>query len=210
MPSEIVADSRATSPGIRTLSCRTGAGSRKLSLGIGALQLMLDRGELKDWFHSSEIWIEATVAGLGFYLFTVHTATTGERSFLNGDLLKSANFVAGTLLMFIVGLIMTGTSDKRKRAVSKNIVYVAGHLGCESLCATGEPEFRAVFGAWCRPVGVLGRRARPRLVNEALGRHIQRTSFAASRSVDVERGLPACWFSRQRNLVIDRLGVVGE
>jgi MFS transporter, DHA2 family, multidrug resistance protein len=26
-----------------------------LSLGIGALQLMLDRGELKDWFDSSEI-----------------------------------------------------------------------------------------------------------------------------------------------------------
>jgi MFS transporter, DHA2 family, multidrug resistance protein len=81
-----------------------------LSLGIGALQLMLDRGELKDWFHSSEIWIEATVAGLRLYLFTVHTATTGERSFLNRDLLKSANFVAGTLLMFCVGLIMTGTS----------------------------------------------------------------------------------------------------
>src|SRR5271168_4590720 len=81
-----------------------------LSLGIGALQLMLDRGELKDWFHSSEIWIEATVAGLGFYLFTVHTATTGEHSFINRDLLKSANFVAGTLLMFCVGLIMTGTS----------------------------------------------------------------------------------------------------
>ena len=50
-----------------------------------------------------------SVAGLGFYLFTVHTATTGERSFLNRDLLKSANFVAGTLLMFCVGLIMTGT-----------------------------------------------------------------------------------------------------
>jgi len=29
---------------------------------------MLDRGELKDWFDSSEIWIEATVSGLGFYL----------------------------------------------------------------------------------------------------------------------------------------------
>src|SRR5881227_2146110 len=80
-----------------------------LSLGIGALQLMLDRGELKDWFDSSEIWIEATVAGLGFYLFAVHTATTDGASFLNRDLLKSANFVAGTLLMFSVGLIMTGT-----------------------------------------------------------------------------------------------------
>jgi len=57
-----------------------------LSLGIGALQLMLDRGQTKDWFHSSEIWIEATVAGLGFYLFAVHTVTTDERSFLNRDL----------------------------------------------------------------------------------------------------------------------------
>src|SRR6202171_3564669 len=79
-----------------------------LSLGIGALQLMLDRGELKDWFHSSEIWVEATVAGLGFYLFTVHTATTDERSFLNRDLLKSANFVAGTVLVFCAGLIQSG------------------------------------------------------------------------------------------------------
>jgi DHA2 family multidrug resistance protein len=69
---------------------------------------MLDRGELKDWFHSTEIWIEATIAGLGFYLFAVHTATTGERSFLNRDLLRSPNFVAGTLMMFAVGLIMTG------------------------------------------------------------------------------------------------------
>ena len=60
-----------------------------LSLGIGALQLMLDRGELKDWFNSSESWIEATVAGLGFYLFTVHTATTDGRSFLNRELLTS-------------------------------------------------------------------------------------------------------------------------
>jgi DHA2 family multidrug resistance protein len=80
-----------------------------LSLGIGALQLMLDRGELKDWFDSSEICIEATVAGLGFYLFIVHTATADDHSFLNRDLLKSANFMAGTLLMFCGGLIMTGT-----------------------------------------------------------------------------------------------------
>jgi len=84
-------------------------GFLSLSVGIGGLQLMLDRGELKDWFHSSEIWVEATVTALGFYLFAVHTATTGERSFLNRDLLKSPNFVAGTMLMFSVGAIMTGT-----------------------------------------------------------------------------------------------------
>jgi DHA2 family multidrug resistance protein len=40
-----------------------GLGFAMLSLGVGSLQLMLDRGQLKDWFHSTEIWIEATVAG---------------------------------------------------------------------------------------------------------------------------------------------------
>ena len=69
--------------------------------------MMLDRGELKDWFGSTEIWIEAAIAGLGFYLFIVHTATAGDRSFLNRELLKNLNFVAGTLLMFLVGAILT-------------------------------------------------------------------------------------------------------
>jgi len=38
----------------------------------------------------------------------VHTATTDGRSFLNRELLTSPNFVAGTALMFVGGLIMTG------------------------------------------------------------------------------------------------------
>jgi MFS transporter, DHA2 family, multidrug resistance protein len=84
-------------------------GFAMLSIGIGALQLMLDRGQLKDWFHSTEIWIEATIAALCFYLLIVHTITAGERSFLNRELLKSPNFVAGSLLMFGVGMILSGT-----------------------------------------------------------------------------------------------------
>ena len=79
-----------------------------LSVAVGTLQLMLDRGSVKDWFGSTEIWIEATIAGLAFYLFLVHTVTTSGASFLNRELLKSGNFVAGTILMFTVGLIMTG------------------------------------------------------------------------------------------------------
>lgn len=84
-------------------------GFAMLSLAVGALQLLLDRGETKDWFHSTEIWIETTIAALGFYLLIVHTATTGERSFLSRELLKSSNFVAGSLLMFAVGVILSGT-----------------------------------------------------------------------------------------------------
>jgi MFS transporter, DHA2 family, multidrug resistance protein len=84
-------------------------GFTTLSIAIGALQMMLDRGELKDWFGSTEIWVEAAVAGVAGYLFVVHTATAGERSFLNRDLLKNANFAVGTILMFFVGGILSGT-----------------------------------------------------------------------------------------------------
>jgi MFS transporter, DHA2 family, multidrug resistance protein len=86
-----------------------GFGFAMLSLGVGALQLMLDRGQLKDWFHSTEIWVEAAIAAVCFYLLAVHTATASERSFLNRELLKSPNFVAGSLLMFGVGMILSGT-----------------------------------------------------------------------------------------------------
>jgi len=84
-------------------------GFAMLTLAVGSLQMMLDRGQLKDWFHSTEIWIEATVAALCFYLLLVHTMTAGERSFLNRELMKSPNFVAGSLLMFGVGMILSGT-----------------------------------------------------------------------------------------------------
>jgi MFS transporter, DHA2 family, multidrug resistance protein len=84
-------------------------GFAMLTLAVGSLQLMLDRGQLKDWFHSTEIWIEMTVAGLCFYLLLVHTMTAGERSFLNRELMKSPNFVAGSLLMFGVGMILSGS-----------------------------------------------------------------------------------------------------
>ena len=84
-------------------------GFATLSLAIGALQMLLDRGELKDWFGSTEIWIEATLAGLALYLFVIHTVTAGERSFLNRELLRDANCVVGTVLMFLVGLPLYGT-----------------------------------------------------------------------------------------------------
>ena len=80
-----------------------------LSIAVGALQMLLDRGELKDWFNSTEIWVEAIVSGIAFYLFIVHTTTASDRSFINLDLLKSPNFMAGTLLMFFVGGILSGT-----------------------------------------------------------------------------------------------------
>jgi len=74
-----------------------------LSLAIGALQVLLDRGEQLDWFGSGEILIEAIVAASALYLFLVHTFTADE-PFVKPALFRDRNFVAGTLFIFIVGV----------------------------------------------------------------------------------------------------------
>jgi len=74
-----------------------------LSLAIGALQIMLDRGEQKDWFGSPEIVIEAIVAAVAFYLFLVHTFTT-DKPFVKPALFRDRNFAAGVLFVSVIGL----------------------------------------------------------------------------------------------------------
>jgi DHA2 family multidrug resistance protein len=80
-----------------------------LSAGLGALQLMLDRGFSKDWFSSPEIIIEAAVAGLGFYLFIVHMLTA-EKPFIPPQVFKDVGFLSGFATMFAVGVVLLGSS----------------------------------------------------------------------------------------------------
>jgi DHA2 family multidrug resistance protein len=74
-----------------------------LSVAIGALQILLDRGEQLDWFASGEIWIEAIVASAAFYIFLVHTFTS-DNPFVRPALFRDRNFAAGTLFVAVVGL----------------------------------------------------------------------------------------------------------
>ena len=91
--------------------------------------MLLDRGELKDWFHSTEIWVEATVAGLALYLFVVHTITTSERPFLNRDLLRDPNFVTGNVLMFFIGVIMFATLALQPTMLQQSMNYPVATAG---------------------------------------------------------------------------------
>jgi MFS transporter, DHA2 family, multidrug resistance protein len=84
-------------------------GFTTLSVAIAAFQIMLDRGQLMDWFGSAEIWIEATIAAVAFYLFVIHMLTTTEQRFVSPALFKDRNFVAGNVFIFIVGLVLFAT-----------------------------------------------------------------------------------------------------
>jgi DHA2 family multidrug resistance protein len=76
-----------------------------LSIAVGALQVFLDRGPIKDWFSSSEIQLEAAIAALAFYLFVVHTLTT-PRPFIRFALYKDRNFLSGNVLIFVIGVVL--------------------------------------------------------------------------------------------------------
>ncbi len=79
-----------------------------LGLAIGALQMMLDRGQTLDWFNSTEVMIEAMLAGTALYLFIAHMFTH-EHPFLEPGLFRDRNFALGLVFMFIIGIILLST-----------------------------------------------------------------------------------------------------
>jgi DHA2 family multidrug resistance protein len=79
-----------------------------LSLAIGALQMMLDRGESQDWFSSHEIMFEAILAIGAFYLFVAHMFTS-EHPYVEPGLFRDRNFSIGLIFIFIVGVILLAT-----------------------------------------------------------------------------------------------------
>jgi DHA2 family multidrug resistance protein len=80
-------------------------GFAMLSLGVGALQLMLDRGAEVDWFSSPEIWIELGLALTGFWVFVVHLAT-GRDTFIDPRIFADRNFVTGLVFIFVIGIVL--------------------------------------------------------------------------------------------------------
>jgi MFS transporter, DHA2 family, multidrug resistance protein len=84
-------------------------GFAALGAGLGALQLMLDRGTSQDWFGSSEIVIEAIVAGLGLYVFAVHMFTA-EKTFIPREIFRDRNFLFSLFLMFMIGMVMLAST----------------------------------------------------------------------------------------------------
>ena len=80
-----------------------------LAIAIGALQMVLDRGQILDWFTSREIVVLAVVAGLALYLFVVHLCTS-ERPFLPLALFRDRNFVSAIVMVFCLSGVMQATS----------------------------------------------------------------------------------------------------
>jgi DHA2 family multidrug resistance protein len=83
-------------------------GFAALAIGIGSMQLALDRGEQLDWFNSPEIIAESIIAVIGFYYFLAHSLTT-DRPFVQFAIFKDRNFFTGCVFMAVMGLVLYST-----------------------------------------------------------------------------------------------------
>ena len=79
-----------------------------LALSVGSLQLVLDRGQLLDWYESREIWAETVVGATAFYLFIVHSFTA-RHPFVNLGLFRDSNYLLGNFYAFVLGGMLYGT-----------------------------------------------------------------------------------------------------
>jgi len=80
-----------------------------LSVGLGFLQVVLDKGEREDWFGSGFIvWcsVVAVIGLLGALLWELNR----EDPAVDFHLLKERNFLIATLTMFILGLVLYGST----------------------------------------------------------------------------------------------------
>ncbi|MDE2355343.1 MAG: DHA2 family efflux MFS transporter permease subunit [Alphaproteobacteria bacterium] len=76
-----------------------------LTTAVASFQLMVDRGPTQDWFSSQEIWTEAIIAAIAFWVFLVQTLTA-RHPFFNRALARDGNFVTCTVFGFFVGVLL--------------------------------------------------------------------------------------------------------
>jgi len=83
-------------------------GFAALSIAIGALQLLLDRGEQLGWFDANEIVVMAIVSATAFYFFIAHSLTT-DRPFISMEIFRDRNFNIGLIFMFVCGVMLVAS-----------------------------------------------------------------------------------------------------
>ncbi|HTW53623.1 MAG TPA: DHA2 family efflux MFS transporter permease subunit [Stellaceae bacterium] len=109
--------------------------------GVIGLQMVLDRGERMEWFDSAEIWAEAAVSVLGFYLYFVHVLTA-RAHFLDKALFKDRNFVLSAVMYFAFGFVLLPTIALTSPMLDELLNYPADITGYMAI-----PRSVALVGA---------------------------------------------------------------
>ncbi len=80
-----------------------------LTIGVGALQIILDKGEREAWFQSSFIVYLAIISILALILLAIRELYFAERPIINLRLFKNISFASGNIAMFITFFNLLGS-----------------------------------------------------------------------------------------------------
>jgi DHA2 family multidrug resistance protein len=85
-----------------------GLGVGMLVIGMGSLQIMLDKGQEEDWFGSRLIVTLAVLAGVGLTAFVIRECFVPQ-PLVRFRLLRYRSFTAGNMLAWMHGFVFYGT-----------------------------------------------------------------------------------------------------
>ncbi|WP_353161109.1 DHA2 family efflux MFS transporter permease subunit [Myroides odoratus] len=80
-----------------------------LAVAVGSLQYVLEHGQQDDWFENSTILTLSITSVLGFFFF-IWRELTCEKPIVNLRVLKDSNLAIGTVLSFILGFGLYGST----------------------------------------------------------------------------------------------------
>ncbi len=79
-----------------------------LAVGIGALQIVLDKGQEEDWFSSHMITVLAVISAATLIALVVHELTTDD-PVVDLRVFKERSYAVGVFLMTVVGFVLYGS-----------------------------------------------------------------------------------------------------
>jgi len=103
-----------------------------LVLGIGCLQVLLDKGQEDDWFSSQFILTLAVLAAVGIIGLVIRELKT-DHPIIDLGVFKYRSFAVGTFLMTIVGFVLYGSTVLLPLLMQLLLGYTATYAGITNL-----------------------------------------------------------------------------
>jgi MFS transporter, DHA2 family, multidrug resistance protein len=103
-----------------------------LVLGIGSLQILLDKGQEEDWFGSHFIVTLAVLAAVGLIGLVIRELRT-PHPIIDLSVFKYKSFAIGTALMTGVGFVLYGSTVLLPLLMQELLGYTATHAGVTNL-----------------------------------------------------------------------------
>ena len=104
-----------------------------VALGLGALQIVLDKGQREDWFESHFIVVLSVIAAASL-LFLIYWEWTRKDPVIDLHLFTNRTFAASNMLMFMLGFALLGSTVLLPLFMQTLLGYTAEQAGTGAVC----------------------------------------------------------------------------